>query len=232
MKSKLNILTLSICTTIFIAAKAQAQITAVPNDTNTVVNQSGNTFTITGGTEVDKNVFHSLQKFGLNENQIADFVTNPGTKNILGRITGGDASIINGLIKVTGSNANLYLINPAGIIFGSGASLNIPGSFTATTASGIGFGDKWFNAFGTNNYAELIGEPTSFAFSISQPGAIANFGNLGLNSGETLNLLGGTVVNTGTLSSPQGNINVIAVPGKKLVKITQEGSLLSLDLPI
>ncbi|MGB3637774.1 MAG: filamentous hemagglutinin N-terminal domain-containing protein [Rivularia sp. (in: cyanobacteria)] len=231
MKLALNILTLSIFTAILIAPKTQAQITANPGDTNTVVNQSGDTFTITGGTQVDKNVFHSLQKFGLSENQIADFVTNPGTQNILGRITGGDASVINGLIKVTGSDANLYLMNPAGIIFGSGASLNIPGSFTATTANGIGFGDKWFNAVGENNYADLIGEPDSFVFSMSQPGAIANFGDLALNSGETLTLLGGTVINTGTLSSQGGNINIVAIPGKKLVRVTQKGSLLSLGLP-
>ncbi len=164
MKLALNILTLSVFTAILIAPKTQAQITANPSDTNTIVNQSGDTFTITGGTQVDKNVFHSLQKFGLSENQIADFVTNPGTQNVLGRITGGDASVINGLIKVTRSNANLYLMNPAGIIFGSGASLNIPGSFTATTANGIGFGDKWFNAVGANNYADLIGETDFVCF--------------------------------------------------------------------
>jgi len=231
MKIKLNILALSIFTAILVTPKVQAQVTATPNDANSVVNQSGNTFTITGGTQVDKNVFHSLQKFGLNENQIADFVTNPNTKNILGRITGGDASVINGLIKVTGSNANLFLMNPAGIIFGSGASLNVPGSFTATTANGIGFGDKWFNAFGTNNYAELVGEPTSFAFTMSQPGSIFNGGDLTVGKGESLTLLGGTVVNTGSLSSQGGNINIAAIPGKKLVRISQEGSLLSLVLP-
>ncbi|MBF2017365.1 MAG: filamentous hemagglutinin N-terminal domain-containing protein [Rivularia sp. T60_A2020_040] len=212
--------------------QAQAQITPTSNDANTIVNQTGNTFTITGGTQVDKNLFHSLQKFGLNESQIADFVTNPGTQNVLGRITGGDASVINGLIKITGSDANLYLMNPAGIIFGSGARLDVPGSFTATTANGIGFGDnKWFNAFGTNNYAELIGEPNSFAFTMSQPGAIFNAGNLAVAKGESLNLLGGITINTGTLSSEGGNINVAAIPGQKLVRITQEGSLLSLGLP-
>ena len=231
MKTKLNIFALSIFTAILVTPKAQAQVTATPNDANSVVNQSGNTFTITGGTQVDKNVFHSLQKFGLNENQIADFVTNPNTKNVLGRITGGDASVINGLIKVTGSNANLFLMNPAGIIFGSGASLNVPGSFTATTANGIGFKNKWFNAFGTNNYAELIGEPTSFAFTMSQPGNIFNGGDLTVGKGENLTLLGGAVVNTGTLSSEGGNITVAAIPGKKLVRISQEGSLLSLVLP-
>ncbi|NJL79988.1 MAG: filamentous hemagglutinin N-terminal domain-containing protein [Richelia sp. SM2_1_7] len=232
MKLKFSIFILSIFTSIFIVPKAQAQITPTPNDANTIVNQTGNTFTITGGTQVDKNLFHSLQKFGLNENQIADFVTNPGTQNVLGRITGGDASVINGLIKITGSDANLYLMNPAGIIFGSGAKLDVPGSFTATTANGIGFGDnKWFNGFGDNNYAELMGEPNSFAFTMSEPGAIFNAGNLAVAKGESLNLLGGITINTGTLSSEGGNINVAAIPGQKLVRITQEGSLLSLGLP-
>jgi len=231
MKLAPNILTLSIFTAILIAPKTQAQITANPGDADTVVNQSGDTFTITGGTKVDKNVFHSLQKFGLNENQIADFVTNPGTQNVLGRITGGDASVINGLIKVTGSNANLYLMNPAGIIFGSGASLNIPGSFTATTANGIGFGDKWFNALGTNNYADLVGEPNSFAFTMSQPGAIAidGFVNLSVKSGQNLTLVGGTVVNTRKLNAPAGNITIATVSGEKIVRITQPGNLLSLE---
>lgn len=230
MKLIFHLLSFFIVTSILLP-KAQAQITTAPGDANTVVNQSGNTFTITGGTQVDKNVFHSLQKFGLNENQIADFVTNPGTKNILGRITGGDASVINGLIKVTGSNANLYLMNPAGIIFGSGARLDVPGSFTATTANGIGFGNKWFNAFGVNNYADLIGDPSSFAFTMSQPGAIAidGFGNLAIKPGQNLTLLGGTVVNTRGLSAPGGQITVATVSGESIVKITQPGNILSLE---
>ncbi|RUT05945.1 hypothetical protein DSM106972_031510 [Dulcicalothrix desertica PCC 7102] len=230
MKLIFHLLSFSIVTSILLP-KAQAQITTAPGDANTVVNQSGNTFTITGGTQVDKNVFHSLQKFGLNENQIADFVTNPGTKNILGRVTGGDASVINGLIKVTGSNANLYLMNPAGIIFGSGARLDVPGSFTATTANGIGFGNKWFNAFGVNNYADLIGEPSSFAFTMSQPGAIAidGFGNLAIKAGQNLTLLGGTIVNTRGLSAPGGQVTVATVAGESIVKITQLGNILSLE---
>ncbi|MGF1675604.1 MAG: hypothetical protein ACFCUV_18255, partial [Rivularia sp. (in: cyanobacteria)] len=91
--------------------------------------------------------------------------------------------------------------------------------------------DKWFNGFGANNYAELIGEPNTFAFTMSQPGAIFNAGNLSVGKGQTLNLLGGTVINTGTLSSEGGNITVAAIPDQKLVRITQEGSLLSLGLP-
>ena len=228
---RLNLLTLSIFAAVVIASEVKAQITATLNDANTVVNQSGNTLNINGGTQTGNNLFHSFEKFGVNNGQTANFISQPEIKNILGRVTGGDASVINGFIKVTGSYANLYLMNPAGIIFGSGARLDIPGSFTATTASGIGFGDNWFNAFGANNYGDLVGEPNSFAFTVSQPGGIFNAGNFEVGKGETLNLLGGTVINTGTLKSEGGNINIAAIPGEKLVKITQEGSLLSFCLP-
>ncbi len=232
MKLTFKILALSLFPAILITPKALGQITAAPGDANTIVNQSGNTFTITGGTQVDKNVFHSLQKFGLDENQIADFIANPGTQNIFGRVIGGDASIINGLIQVTGSNANLYFMNPAGIIFGSSARLNVPASFTATTANGIGFGDKWFNALGTNNYAELMGEPNSFAFTMSQPGAIANdgFGSLAVEPGQDVALIGGTIVNTRGFNAPGGKVVFATVPGTSIVKITQPGNVLSLEV--
>jgi large exoprotein involved in heme utilization and adhesion len=67
-------------------------------------------------------------------------------------VVGGNPSLINGLIQVTGGTPNLYLMNPAGIVFGENAQLNVPADFIATTATGIGFGDNlWFNAFGDNN---------------------------------------------------------------------------------
>ncbi len=215
-----------------VQAPALAQITIAPDGTTTGVNQTGNTFTITGGTQAGSNLFHSFQQFGLNAGQIANFLSNPAIANILGRVTGGDASIINGQIRVTGSTANLYLMNPAGIVFGANASLNVPGSFTATTANGIGIGNDWFNAAGNNNYAALIGRPNSFAFLGTQPGAIINAGNLAVGTGQSLTLLGGTVINTGTLTAPGGTITIAAVPNEKLIRVTQDGSLLSLDLPV
>nr|WP_238553706.1 filamentous hemagglutinin N-terminal domain-containing protein [Fortiea contorta] len=183
-----------------------------------------------GGTQTGANLFHSFEQFGVNQNQTANFISNPSIQNILGRVTGGDASLINGLIQVTGGNSNLYLMNPAGIIFGAGASLNVPAAFTATTANGIGFGDKWFNAVGTNNYASLLNNPNGFAFT--QAGTIFNAGNLAVGAGQNLTLLGGTVINTGTISAPGGNITIAAIPGEQLVRITPEGSLLSLALPV
>ncbi|MBD2544249.1 CHAT domain-containing protein [Planktothricoides sp. FACHB-1370] len=214
---------------------AIAQTAPIPaaDNTGTVVNQTGNTYNITGGQRSGDgaNLFHSFQEFGLNAGQTANFLSSPEINNILGRVTGGNASIINGLIQVTGGNSNLFLMNPAGIIFGPNASLNVLGDFTATTSTNIGFNSEAFNAFGSNNYSALVGEPSTFAFSLSQPGAILNEGNLSLNPEQKLTLLGGTVVNLGTLSSPGGNITIAAVPGENLVRINQENHLLSLEIP-
>jgi len=122
---------------------AQGQpITPATDGTDTLVTPDGNRYDIHGGklSGDGANLFHSFDKFGLDAGQIANFLSNPDIRNILGRVTGGDASLINGLIQVSGGNSNLFLMNPAGIVFGSNASLNVPASFTATTATGIGFG--------------------------------------------------------------------------------------------
>ncbi|MBD6620213.1 CHAT domain-containing protein [Komarekiella sp. 'clone 1'] len=212
-------------------AQAQ-QIIPATDGTGTIVTPNGNRLDINGGkTSSDGiNLFHSFEQFGIKLEQIANFQANPALQNILGRITGGNASIINGLIQVTGGSPNLYLMNPAGFIFGSNASLNVPGAFTATTANGIGFNNTWFNAIGANDYTALVGNPNGFAFTMSQPGAIVNAGNLGVGVGQSLTLLGGTVVNTGQLSAPAGQILITSVPGQNWVRLSQPGNLLNLEI--
>lgn len=197
----------------------------------TSASNNPNQFNINGGTRSRANLFHSFDKFGLNKGQIANFQSNPSIRNILGRVVGGDASRINGLIQVVGGRSNLFLMNPSGFIFGPNATLNVPGSFTATTANGIQIGDYWFDALGKNNYANLVGEPNGFAFVKDQSGAIVNAGKLSVPQGEQITLAGGLVINTGTLEAPAGKVTILSVPDQKLVKINQEGSLLSLGLP-
>lgn len=210
----------------------EAQPVPANDGTNTQVNASGNQFTITGGqTSGDgANLFHSFSEFGLDVNQTANFITNPAIQNILSRVTGGNASLINGLIQVTGGNSNLFLMNPAGIVFGQNAQLDVPASFTATTATGIGFGQNWFSAIASNDYTSLVGQPNAFTFNTSNPGAIVNGGNLEV--GKDLSLVGSTVVSTGNLDAPNGKITITTVPGESTVRLSQSGHLLSLEVPV
>ncbi|NJS12842.1 MAG: filamentous hemagglutinin N-terminal domain-containing protein [Microcoleus sp. CSU_2_2] len=212
-------------------ARAQTVVPAA-DGTGTAVIRNDNRYDINGGSLSGDgaNLFHSFQQFGLKEGQIANFLTNPSIQNILTRIAGGDASLINGLVTVTGGNSHLFLINPAGIVFGPNASLNVPGAFTATTATNIGFGSNWFNAVGSNNFSALVGTPNAFYFGVDRPGSIVNAGNLAVTPGQNLTLLGGTVVSTGKLSAPGGQITVAAVPGENILRISQPGHLLSLEV--
>ncbi|MEQ9000425.1 MAG: CHAT domain-containing protein [Coleofasciculus sp. B1-GNL1-01] len=204
------------------------------NSTGTTVIQNGDNFDIQGGSlsKDGANLFHSFQEFGIDSDQIANFLATPELRNILGRVIGENPSIIDGLIQVTGGTANLYLMNPAGIIFGANAQLNVPADFTATTATGIGFGNNWFNALGDNNYRDLVGEPSQFAFDLSQRGIIINAGKLAVEPGRDLALLGGQVVNTGTLTASGGRIAIAAVPNSRLVKISQSGQVLSFEVEL
>lgn len=215
-----------------LSAPGGAQSIAPANDgTGTIVNAAGNRFDIQGGTLSGdgRNLFQSFERFGLSQDQIANFLTNPNIQNIVGRVVGGNPSVINGRLQVTGGASNLFLVNPAGILFGTQSSLNLPGSLTVTTANQLQFGNGLFNTIGTNDYANLIGSPTAFAFTGTQPGSIANFGNLAVTSGQNLTLLGGTVLNQGQLSAPGGQITIAAVPGQTLVRVSQAGNPLSLE---
>jgi filamentous hemagglutinin family protein len=215
---------------VFRSSAIAQSIVPAPDGTGTVVRQQGDRMDIQGGTQSGANLFHSFQQFGLTSGQIANFLANPNIQNILSRVTGGEASIINGQIQVSGSNANLYLMNPAGIVFGANASLNVPASFTATTASGIGLNGSWFNAFTANDYTKLDGTPTHLAFTLASSGAIVNQGTLAVPMGQSIQLVGGSIVNTGTLLAPAGAITIAAVPGEKLVRLSQPGSLLSIEI--
>ena len=195
---------------------------------------------ITGGTQAAANLYHSFQQFGLTQGEIANFMSNPSIQNILARVSGGNASVINGLIQVTGGNSNLYLLNPAGIIFGAYSSLNVPAAFTATTANGIQVGNGWFGVdTSVDAIKNLSGNPQAFGFaantsssSTPQSAPVINAGNLSVNQGQSITLVGGLVINTGTIASPAGKVTIAAVADGKYVKITPEGSLLSLELPV
>ncbi|MEQ9234122.1 CHAT domain-containing protein [Coleofasciculus sp. E2-BRE-01] len=207
-------------------------ITPANDGTDTIVTPSGNQINITGGSQSadGTNLFHSFEGFGVDSNQVANFISESTINNILAKIIGGDPSIINGLIQVTGGNSNLFLMNPAGIVFGANSQLNVSASFTATTATGIGFNGSWFNVFASNDYTNLVGNPNSFRFETLQPGSIINMGDLAVPAAANLSLIGGTVLSTGTLTTPEGNITIASVPGTSRLQINQAGQILSLQI--
>ncbi|BAY30427.1 hypothetical protein NIES2107_22720 [Nostoc carneum NIES-2107] len=128
---------------------AIAQVTS-DGSTNTLVNPNGNDFHILNGLEKGNNLFHSFSQFSIPANSSVFFNNTANIENIFSRVTGGNVSNIDGLIKTNGS-ANLFLLNPSGIIFGPNARLNIGGSFVGTTAESIKFADGTeFSAVNTN----------------------------------------------------------------------------------
>lgn len=218
---------------ISLGAGIMPAIAQIQPNVGTTVNPVGNRLDITGTQVSGKNQFHNFQTFNVNSGQTANFIpNNTNIQNILSRVTGGTPSQIQGIIQST-NGVNLFLMNPSGILFGNGASLNINGSFTATTANAIGFGNNlWFNASGNNNTNALTGNPIQFAFTSNNSGAIVNTGTLKLPANQSLNLIGGTVINTGTIETPGGNVTIAAVEGGKAVQISTPGSILSYTLPV
>ena len=205
---------------------------------NTNIAKHGTTFDITGGTRPSggPNLFHSFGEFGVPANQVANFLNDSGlaTTNILSRVTGGTPSNIFGTIQTTGfGNANLFMMNPAGMVFGPNASLNVGGSVHFTTADYLRLGDgARFNAMPGPQDAAVSSAPVAaFGFLGSNPSAIVVQGSqLTLAEGNTLSLIGGNVqIANGTLSdgaiqparlsAPGGQINLVAVgsPGEALI---------------
>ena len=111
----------------------------LPN--NSVININGNIFNITGGTRAGNNLFHSFRDFSVLNGSEAHFNNAVDINNIISRVTGSSVSNIDGFIKVLQGNANLFLLNPNGIVFGQNARLDIRGSFVASTANSIKFAD-------------------------------------------------------------------------------------------
>ncbi|MGL4882773.1 MAG: filamentous hemagglutinin N-terminal domain-containing protein, partial [Waterburya sp.] len=142
----------SLCTLGFLYLSSDISLAQVTSDgtVNTQVNQNGNVAEITGGETRGGNLFHSFQDFSVETGNEAAFLNANDIANIFSRVTGGNISNIDGLISANGS-ANLFLINPAGIIFGENARLDVGGSFYGSSASSILFEDGEFSATDLDN---------------------------------------------------------------------------------
>jgi filamentous hemagglutinin family protein len=189
-------------------------------------------YDITGGTRPGNgtNLFHSFGDLSVGTNHIARFLNDSGrpTTNILSRVTGGNPSNIFGEINTTNfPGGNLYLINPAGVLFGPTATLNVSGAAYISTADFLRLADGLrFNTVPGPQDALLSQAPVvAFGFLNAHPRPITVQGSqLTVAEGKGLSLVGGDIRMTrGTLTAPGGQINLVSLAGRGEARIAPDG---------
>ncbi len=187
----------------------------------TVVTASGPIHDVTGGTRPGggANLFHSFDQFTVGFGETANFFNESAiqTNNILSRVTGGNPSNIFGTIQTTGfGQANLFLLNPAGVVFGPLASLDVGGSFFVSSADFLRLEDnEEFYTDLSQNSILTISPPEAFGFLSATPGLIEvqpGFLPLTVPPDQTLSLVGGPVLVTNrSLVSRGGEIRISSI---------------------
>ena len=217
---------------------ATAQISSDGTLSTTVISDDGVNFLIESGVRTSDHLFHSFSEFSVPTNGSAFFNNAADIANIFSRVTGGTISNIDGLIRANGK-ANLFLINPAGIIFGQNASLNIGGSFFATTAESVVFGNGIEFSATEPNQAPLLtinitpglqmgaspGNITvngpGYTIATENPFIVTSFTGLRVGVGNTLALIGGEItLDGGIIAADSGSIELASVT-EGLVNLTQ-----------
>lgn len=193
------------------------------------------------------NLFHSFDKFSINNTQTATFSGPDTIKNVVGRVTGGELSNIDGLIRSTFSTANLYLLNPSGVLLGPNAKLDVKGSFHVSTGDYISMGSTGiFYTDPIKTSVLTVDAPTAFGFLNSNPAGISvNQSDLTVPEGKTISLIGGDIDLTGffdenngdfikvfaELTAPAGRIDIASVssPGEVIRGYSENGPYLTTD---
>ena len=213
-----------------ISLPLEAQISP-DSTTNTTVTPTDNGIRIDQGSRAGDNLFHSFEEFSVPNVSEAFFNNASDIVNIFSRVTGGKISNINGLIRANG-DANLFLINPAGIVFGENAQLNLGGSFIASTADSIVF-DNNFEFSASNPQAPpllTVNIPLGLEFSetaksiVNQSAVEDSFGfpaGLQVQPGKTLAFIGGNVLlDGGSLFAPGGRLEIGSVAPNSFIDLT------------
>lgn len=205
-----------------LASPGYSQSVVADDSVGTIVLGSG-PFAVTGGRQQLTTLFHSFQEFSPDT---ADVRFQLGASQnavdvVIGRVTGANASLIDGQLQLTGgNNPDLFLINPNGITFGANANLLLPGSFFASTAESILFNDGLsFSSRDSESVPLLsVSVPVGLQFGALASPITVEQGSLVVNPGESLGFLGGELRFTGSfLNAPAGELSLGSVtPGSQV----------------
>jgi filamentous hemagglutinin family protein len=178
------------------------------------------------------NLFHSFSQFDLLKDESATFSGPDAIQNIIGRVTGGKRSSIDGKLQSSIPQANLYLLNPDGFIFGPNASLNVGGSLYISTASILSLGNEGhFNTRNPEQSVFVSAPPVAFGFLDPKPASIEIQGsNLSVAETKTLSLSSGKItIDHGRLEAVLGRVNLVGVNYTEALKMTVAGPLVDKD---
>jgi filamentous hemagglutinin family protein len=185
------------------------------------------------GRQVGANLFHSFSVFNIRTGESVLFSsTFTGiTNNVIGRITGPSASLIDGSLTCNIPGADLWLINPNGIAFGKNASVDVPGSFHASTADYLLFGDgKRFDTKSPNTWVLSVANPSAFGFLTTKPAPITvDESVIRVGTGKSLSLVGGDIDikggPLGILVAPGGRIDLVSVASPGEASLSPTGAM-------
>jgi len=181
------------------------------------------------GRQMGGNLFHSFGAFGLKQGESATFSGPPNVGNVISRVTGGAASSIDGRIRSSITGANLYLINPAGVVFGPNASVDVSGSFHASSADYLRMQDgARFGATNPDASTLSAAPPEAFGFLSANPRPVTIDRSqlVLLTPRSTLGLAGGPVtISGGVLFAPAGTVHVASAAGPGEVPVDPRAGL-------
>jgi filamentous hemagglutinin family protein len=183
-------------------------------NSGSVITPVGQIYTLPSslGVRSGANLFYSFGQFQLYQGETANFTSASAVSNVFCRVTAAPCSI-DGTLECSIPNANFYLVDSQGIIFGPGAQLNISGSFTVTTADEIKFADGHFYTAvpSVSDVTLTSAAPAAFGFLAAKPAPVTVNGSnptFGVNSAPVYHP---TLQTTGSssLAIVAGNITII-----------------------
>jgi len=160
------------------------------------------------------NLFHSFQDFNLQSFESATFSGPNSVSNVISRVTGGNPSNIDGLIRSTMPNADMYFLNPYGMMFGPHARLDVQGSFHASTADYLRLGENGrFNARNPSDSLLTVAPVDAFGFLTNSPASLSVEGSqLEIDYGKTFSLISGELsIKNAQIQAPAGRINLASL---------------------